>query len=107
LTGEEMKINLKGIEIDLPMDAQVEVSEDGTKVKIGLPKAEVVERIRVVEVPGESVERIRIVEVEKAIPCGLNHYPTWPNHQPWHWRTTTTSGSGSDINGTSSGINIR
>jgi hypothetical protein len=45
------------------------VSKDGKSVKISLPEAEDVEKIRVVEVPGSSAERIveciKVVEVEK------------------------------------------
>jgi len=89
-----MKLNLNGVEIELPNNAKVDVSKDGKSVKIELPEAEVDEKIRLVEVPGEErvVERIRVVEVEKYLPCTLPHYPqTWPNNNPWI--TYTTSGT--------------
>jgi hypothetical protein len=87
-----MKLNLNGVEIELPNNAKVDVSKDGKHVKIELPEQK--EKIRIVEVPGETeriVERIKIVEVEK--PCTRPHYypsyptyptcpPTYPN-QPW------------------------
>jgi len=44
-----MKLNLNGVEIDLPNNAKVDVSQDGKHVKIELPEAKVVEKIRVVE----------------------------------------------------------
>ena len=96
-----MKLQLNGIEIDLPNDAQVQVSEDGKSVKIGLPKAQVIEKIRVVETPGPE----RIVEkyVPYEVPCNKQHYPTYPTYpyKPWyergtadhpdHWGTITVS----------------
>jgi hypothetical protein len=43
-----MKLNLNGVEIDLPNNAKVDVSQDGKYVKIELPEVKVVEKIRVV-----------------------------------------------------------
>jgi hypothetical protein len=87
-----MKLNLNGIEIELPNNAKVDVSKDGKSVKIDLPEAEVVERIRVVEVAGGStervIERIKVVEVEK--PCPLQHYPSYS--PTWPYTTTITYG---------------
>ena len=97
-----MKLNLNGIEIELPNNAKVDVSKDGKTVKIDLPEAEVKERIRVVEAsPGEErvVERIKVVEVEKYIPCMLPHYPCNQLHYPnYTWPYTYTS-SGQIIGG--------
>ena len=82
-----MKLNLNGVEIDLPNNAKVDVSKDGKSVKIDLPEAKVVEKIRVIEravtAPVERiVERIKVVEVEK--PCTRPHYPTYPwYNQPY------------------------
>jgi len=91
-----MKLNLNGVEIDLPNNAKVDVSQDGKHVKIELPEAKVVEKIRVVEreaspVVERVVERIKVVEVEK--PCLRPHYPTYP------WYTWTTSGGQITCNG--------
>jgi hypothetical protein len=90
-----MKLQVGGIEIEIPNNARVDVSEDGKKVSIGLPEA--VETIRVVETPGPAIETIRIVEVEKA--CDKKHYPwpysslpQYPNtvpYSPYTWTTTT------------------
>jgi hypothetical protein len=87
-----MKLNLNGVEIDLPNNAKVDVSKDGKSVKIELPEAEVVEKIRLVEVPGEEkvVERIQVIE--KYLPCTLQHYPTYPSY-PNPWITYTTGGT--------------
>jgi hypothetical protein len=90
-----MKLNLNGVEIDLPNNAKVDVSKDGKSVKIELPEAKVVEKIRVIEkaiaAPVERiVERIKVVEVEK--PCCRPHYPTyptWPTYpSPYTWTTS-------------------
>lgn len=89
-----MKLNLNGVEIELPNNAKVDVSKDGKKVKIELPELEAsTEKIRVVEVPGEVseriIERIKIVEVEK--PCTRQHYNPWVTYTyPY---TITTGGS--------------
>ena len=83
-----MKLQVGGIEIELPNNARVDVSADGKKVSIGLPEA--VETIRVVETPGPAVETIRIVEVER--PCDKKHYP-WPYQYPTTYPWTTTTGT--------------
>ena len=102
-----MKLSLNGIEIEIPGDAQVDVSEDGKRVTIKTAEPKVVETIRLVEVPAETnrfipgPETIRIVEVEK--PCTRPHYDhwitypyTWPYTNPYPWTsgiqtiTTTT-----------------
>jgi hypothetical protein len=78
-----MKLELNGIEIEIPGDAQVDVSADGKKVTIRVPEPK--ETIRVVESESETIryipgpETIRYIEVEK--PCTKPHYPTW---QYWH-----------------------
>lgn len=95
-----MKLNLNGIEIELPNNAKVDVSKDGKSIKIDFPEADVKERIRVVEVPVEGtpveriIERIKVVEVER--PCQLQHYPTynWPNTYPY---TITCGGQSTGI----------
>ena len=94
-----MKLNLNGVEIELPNNAKVDVSSDGKHVKIDLPKsAETIEKIRVVKIPGPGteriVERIKIVEVEK--PCTRPHY--YP-HYPWTYPYTYTYTSGGIIGG--------
>lgn len=79
-----MTLQLNGIEIEIPNDAVVDVSEDGKHVKIGLP--EVVEKIRVVETPGPE----RVVEVIRFVnePCDKIHYP--PPHTTYpSWPTVT------------------
>jgi hypothetical protein len=91
-----MKLNLNGVEIELPNNARVDVSEDGKSVKIGLPEPEVIEKIKVVEVESEErvVERIRVVEVDRYIPCTLPHYPCNRQHYPYpNWTYTTTTGN--------------
>jgi hypothetical protein len=79
-----MTITLNGIEIELPADAKVNVSEDGKRVRVELPEAKVVEKIRFVDVPGEEriIERIRVIETEK--PCLRPHtdWYTYPYNQP-------------------------
>lgn len=109
-----MKLQLNGIEFEVPGDAQVDVSEDGKKVTIRVAEPKVVEKIRVVEVPGQETiryipgpETIRYIEVEK--PCTKPHYYTWPYTYPYTtttgpltptWGTTiTVSGGALDSNG--------
>jgi aromatic ring hydroxylase len=48
-----MTIKLEGIQIEIPGDAQVDVSEDGKKVTIRVP--EPTETIRVVESESETI----------------------------------------------------
>ena len=95
-----MKLNLNGVEIELPNNAKVDVSSDGKKVKIEMPEA--IEKIRVVEVHGEVseriIERIKVVEVEK--PCTRPHYYYYPYTYPY---ICTTGGFSSGII-TTSGI---
>ena len=86
-----MKLNLNGVEIELPNNAKVNVSQDGKKVKIEMPESEATEKIRVVEVPGPAevrvVERIKVVEVEK--PCTRPHYQPWTYpYVTWTYPTT-------------------
>jgi hypothetical protein len=103
-----MKLNLNGVEIELPNNAKVDVSEDGKKVKIDMPEA--VEKIRVVEVgstEGRIVERIKVVEKVCTLPhypcCTLPHYPCNRPHYPYQPWTYTypiyTSGTISGIGG--------
>ena len=57
-----MTVKLKGIEIEIPEGGSVDISEDGTKIKIGFPsEMEVDETIRVVEVEGPVIETFRYV----------------------------------------------
>lgn len=97
-----MTIKLQGIEIELPNDAKVDVSEDGKHVKIDLPEAKLVETIRVVEQPGEPVEVIRIVEVP--VQCDKPHYPTYtptyPSPRTYPWGGTTGEGPYTNMTGT-------
>ena len=92
-----MTLNINGVTVELPNDVNVEMSEDGKRVKITTKPVEAVEKIRFVEAPGEVVERIRVIEriVEVEKPCTRPHYyptvhPTWPNTYPWG----TSGGSG-------------
>jgi hypothetical protein len=103
LTKQKMKLNLNGVEIDLPNNAKIDVSQDGKSVKITMPEAEVIEKVRVVEVPTAErvIERIRVVEVDKYVPCTLPHYPnpyvTWTSPITGTTTvpaTTTVGGSG-------------
>jgi hypothetical protein len=105
LTKTKMKLNLNGVEIDLPNNAKVDVSKDGKSVKIELPEAKVVEKIRVIErgasapiVTERIVERIKVVEQ----PCTRPHYPTYPTY-PWY--TYTTSGQTQIVGGITSSPN--
>ena len=84
------KLNLNGIELELPDNATIDISADGTKVKIGLPLA--VERIRVVEVQGPErlVETIRIVEVEK--PAIVTYPVTYPGTWSYRYYPNWSSG---------------
>ena len=102
LTKTKMKLNLNGVEIDLPNNAKVDVSKDGKSVKIELPEAKVVEKIRVIEravaAPVERiVERIKVVEQ----PCTRPHYPTyptWPHYNQPYVTWTATGGITSSPN---------
>jgi len=97
-----MTIQLKGIQIELPNNAKVDVSEDGKTVKVSMPETQVIEKIRVVGEP-KVIERIKVVE--KNVPCPLNHYPFYctqphpcdkPHYYPTYpsqpWITWSTSG---------------
>ena len=103
-----MILTLKGIEIDVPEGASVEISEDGTKLKIGAPGQEVIEVIRVVEVEGPVRETIRLVP--QPTPTIINPFvpyispnttpPTYPYpgpcdrpYGPFWVATGTTTGS--------------
>ena len=94
-----MKLQLNGIEIELPNDAQVQISEDGKSVKIDLPKAQVVERIRVVETQGSEKIVEKYVPYEVPVPCNKKHYPSYPFQYPYgstgdnpnHWGTVTVT----------------
>lgn len=92
-----MKLQLNGIEIEVPGDAQVDVSEDGKRVTIKTAEPKVVEKIRVVEVPSENEtiryipgpETIRFIEVEK--PCTRPHNDHWIYTTPYTSPTTAPS----------------
>lgn len=86
-----MKLNLKGIELEIPDNAKVHVSEDGKQVRVETPEPEVIEKIRVIEGSDRVVERIVTVDV----PCMLPHYPCNLQHYPHpnQWITWTTTGT--------------
>jgi hypothetical protein len=80
-----MTLNLNGIEIEIPGEAQVKVSEDGKKVTITVPEPK--ETIRVVEVESDK-ETIRFIPGPETIryienPCTKNHYPNYYPYYPY------------------------
>jgi len=106
-----MTITLKGIQIELPEGALVEISDDGMKVKVsGVPttEPEVIEKIRVVEVE-VPYETIRFIPQSSPIIItnptpwtpwqqpytGTGTWPTWPTSPTWtSTGTVTVDGSG-------------
>lgn len=84
MTDTKMKLNLNGIEIELPNNAKVDVSQDGKCVKVELSDQN-----------PEVVERIKVVEVEKYVPCSLQHYPSFSSpHITWATGYGSLSGTG-------------
>lgn len=82
-----MILQLNGIELNLPNNAQVNVSSDGKKVAITVPDVEekIVEKIRIVAGPVEEkiVERIKVVP--QYLPCNEPHFPcNRPHYNYWH-----------------------
>lgn len=104
-----MKLNLNGIEIDLPNNASIEVSEDGKKVKVlHFNKSEqhnnivekIVEKIRVIQVPG-PVEACKLQHYNPYYP----DYNAYPNDISWTYTPTPTSTSiGSTTNVPNNGV---
>lgn len=91
-----MTITLNGIEIELPADAKVNVSEDGKRIKVELPEAQIVEKIRVIEGPERVIEKIKIIDQ----PCTRTHvdyYNGWATNKPNPYTDITWSSPSSTV----------
>lgn len=78
----KLQLNGKEIELDIADGLSVQVSEDGTKVKISGPEPEVIEKIRIVEVAGPEtiryIPQITYPDPQPYIP-NVPYYPTYPS----------------------------
>jgi hypothetical protein len=78
-----MKLQLGKYELEYPDGATIHVSDDG-KIKVDFPisEPEVIEKIRVVEVPGPVQETIRFIPTPS--PTIVNPDPIYPQpFTPW------------------------
>jgi len=79
-----MIITVKGIELEIPDNANVEILPNGrVKVNVAAVEAEVIERIRIVEIEVPGPETIRLVPQ-----ADYPDFSKWgnlpiPNNQPW------------------------
>jgi hypothetical protein len=99
-----MILKLNDIELELPDGSKVEISNDGKTAKVIVPEAEVVERIRIVEVEGPETIRYIPTQIQPYIPPSPQPYQPW---SPWvpqpHYPWGTTSGGTVTLDGTGGG----